>query len=494
MAHPNLLLITTDQQRGDTLGVDGNPVVRTPVLDRLARQGVYFTAAYSEAPVCVPMRSCWMLGRHPLTLGQNRWRARAFPPGETLTDALGAADYHCGVFGKRHFHPVREPYGFHEMKIHESGRMAEETDDDYFVWLRRHTDWGGYSRAHGVGNNDVFAAPSLIPEPEYISSWTARETTLFLERHAEQRPQRPFFCWCSFSKPHSPYDPPRPFDSMYRPQEVPGPYLLPGGIADELPVNQRRIHHYTWHTLSEAQMRASKAYYYGVISHIDLCVGRILRALDATGLRENTIVAFTSDHGDMMGDHHQYFKSTFYEGSARVPFIVHVPERLRPGLGVVREGAQAEPVGVSTLMPTLLDLVGVAKPATATADSLLPALRGGPAPAGGEVVGAYGLTPGGPSHSAMLRWEWFKYIYWQPGDHRQLFDVVADPGELANLAEQREYRHIADEAHDRLERRLAEFPFGRDEVLVHGKLTGAPFDPPANWSAPIHGPWGRRGF
>jgi len=493
-SYPNLLLITTDQQRGDALGADGNPVIRTPALDGLARGGVFFKAAYSEAPVCVPMRSCWMLGHHPLTLGQNRWRTRAFPPGQTLSEHLGAAGYRCGVFGKRHFHPTKEPYGFHEMQVHESGRMPEEMDDDYLAWLRRETDWGGYSRAHGVGNNDVFAAPSVIPEPEYVSSWVARETVQFLERHSRDRGGQPFFCWCSFNKPHSPYDPPRPFDTLYRPQDVPAPYLMPGGMEDELPINQRRILYYTWQTIGEAQMRASKACYYGVITHIDVCVGRVLRALDRLGLREDTVIAFTSDHGDMMGDHNQYFKSTFYEGSARVPYIVNVPEAWRGRRGIVRAGRQGEPVGVSTLMPTLLDLAGVPRPETATADSLLPMLRGGAAPQNGEVAAAYDILPGTPGHSAMLRWGRFKYIYWQPGDHRQLFDVEADPGELTDLAEQEAFKGVAEEAHRRLERRLAEYPFGRDEVLVEGRLTGAPFDPPENWHPPIKGPWGRRSF
>jgi len=145
-------------------------------------------------------------------------------------------------------------------------------------------------------------------------------------------------------------------------------------------------------------------------------------------------------------------------------------------------------------MPTLLDLAGVPRPETATADSLLPMFQGGAAPQNGEVAAAYDIMPGTPGHSAMLRWGRFKYIYWQPGDHRQLFDVEADPGELTNLAEQGAFRGVAEEAHRRLERRLAGYPFGRDEVLIEGRLTGAPFDPPETWHPPIKGPWGRRSF
>ena len=495
-ARPNILLITTDQQRGDALGIDGNPTLRTPVLDGLARAGIWFRNAYSEAPVCVPMRSCWMTGRHPLALGQNRWRGDPFTRGEILPDALSAAGYRTGVFGKRHFSPAREPYGFDEMLIHESGRMGadREMDDDYLAYLRRETDWGGYSRGHGVGNNDVYAAASLIPEPEHVSSWTAGESVGFLERHARERPDQPFFCWCSFNKPHSPYDPPHPYDTLYGPQDAPAPAVMPNGVDDELPVNQRRIRHYTWQTIGEEQMRASLAYYYGLITHIDVCVGRLVQALMRLGLRDDTIIAFTSDHGDMMGDHNQYFKTTFYEGSARVPYVFYLPERVRDEREVSVTGRVAAPVGVSSLMPTLLDLAAVPKPATADGDTLLDAMRGGEAPNDGEVAAAYGLLPEqcGPGHSAMLRWDRYKYIYWQPGACGQLFDVEADPGELNDLADVDGYREMAAEAHTRLERRLGGYAYGRSEVLSDGTLVGALFSPPDSWSAPVKGPWGRR--
>ena len=157
-------------------------------------------------------------------------------------------------------------------------------------------------------------------------------------------------------------------------------------------------------------------------------------------------------------------------------------------------GEASAPVGVSSLMPTLLDLAGVQKPPTADAVSLTEAMRGGEAPHGGEVAAAYALMPegAGPGHSAMLRWERYKYIYWQPGEHGQLFDVEADPGELTDLAEHPEYRELAAQAHARLESRLAEYPHGRSEVLSDGRLTGAPFDPPEDWSPAIRGRWGRR--
>ncbi|MCZ7645515.1 MAG: sulfatase-like hydrolase/transferase [Planctomycetota bacterium] len=473
MAQPlNILLITTDQQRGDCLGIDGNPVLHTPYLDGLARAegGAFFSAAYAEAPACVPQRTAWMLGQHPLTCGQNRWRGREWKTPETLTGCLAEQGYRVGVFGKRHFLPVREPYGAHELKIYESGRHDEDPDD-FLLYLRRETEWGGYSRAHAIGNNDIFAAASPLPEQHHPSTWTARESAGFLERHAKERPGQPFFLWTSFNKPHSPYDPPQPYDRMYRPQDMPGPAWFEK-LEDEIGPSQRAARHYTWDTMGAEQVKVTRAHYYGMISHIDLCIGRVLKKLDQYGLRENTVIAFTSDHGDMLGDHHMYFKGNFFEGASRVPYVWWVPPKRGQELNLKARGRVAAPVGVSTLGPSLLEAAGAEKPKTFDAGSVLPWLQESRGPAQAEVVTGYGHDKG---HTAMLRWERFKYLYWQPGDIRQLFDMQADPGEMNNLALKPEHKALAAEAHARLERRLAEYPFGRSEVLdAGGKLRGLP--------------------
>ena len=489
----NILLITTDQQRGDSLGVTGNPVIRTPCLDALARDrnGLCFTNAYAEAPACVPQRTAWLTGRHPLSCRQNQWREIPCTTSETVSGVLAAQGWYCGVFGKRHFTPIREPYGFHEMKIYESGRHPVE-EDDYLMYLRDQTEWGGYSRAHSVGNNDIFAAASILPEREYPSSWVARESAGFLERHTRERAGQPFFLWTSFNKPHSPYDPPQPYDRLYRPQQMPRPHLPQGGLAAEIAPIQHVARHYTWDTMGVEQMLTSRAYYYGLISHIDDCIQRVIATLDRLGLRDNTLIAFTSDHGDMMGDHHLFFKAQYLEGSARVPYLWWIPEVCRKAQGVSAAGTITAPVGVSGVTPTLLDLAGADKAPSMDADSLLPLLRGEADPAKCEVAAAYSGYQF-DRHSAMLRWDRWKYIYWQLGDIRQLFDLPNDPGELHNLAEDASHRALADEAHRRLEERLAQYPAGRDEVLDRdGKLTGGPFVVPETYQPPIRGPWGRR--
>ena len=489
----NILLITTDQQRGDTLGIDGNPVVQTHALDGLARDpaGVYFTAAYAEAPVCVPQRTAWMLCQHPLACGQNQWRERPWKTAETLTGILAAQGWYCGVFGKRHFTPVREPYGCHEMKIYESGRNGVD-EEDYLMYLRDETEWGGYSRGHSVGNNEILAAGSLLPEGVYPTSWITRESLSFLERHAKERKEQPFFLWTSYNKPHSPYDPPHPYDRLYRPQDVPLPYLPEGGLAAEIQLIQDEAKYRSYDMHSVAQMCAARAYYYGLVTQIDHNIGHILKVLDKLRLRERTIIAFTADHGDLMGDHHLFFKSTFHEGSARVPYIWWLPPACRATQKLTLSGRQPLPVGVSSLGPSLLDFSGAEKPKSANAESLAPLLQGRADPAKQSVIGAYSFVER-DRYSAMLRWEHWKYIFWQLGDIPQLFDLSKDPGELHNLAGHPRHRALAQQAHKRLERALSEYPSGRAEVLDKaGKLSGVPYATPQKYQYPVQKQWGRR--
>lgn len=489
----NVLLITTDQQRGDTLGVDGNPVIQTRALDGLARDpcGVYFTSAYAEAPVCVPQRTAWMLGQHPLSCGQARWRTQTWNTSETLSGAFAEQGWYCAIFGKRHFHPVRERYGFHEMKIYESGRNSVE-QEDYLMYLRDETEWGGYSRAHSVGNNEIQPAASLLPEYVYPTSWITRESIGFLERHAKERKDQPFFLWTSYNKPHSPYDPPHPYDRLYRPQDMPAPFRPEGGLDAEIEPIRHEARHRSYDLQSVEQVRAARAYYYGMITQIDHQIGHILKVLEKLGLRERTLIAFTADHGDLMGDHHLYFKGTFHEGSSRVPYVWWLPPACRAAHNLTSAGRQALPIGVSSLGPSLLDLSGAEKPKSATAESLLPLLSGRANPAGQSVIGVYDHLQG-DKFSAMLRWGNWKYIFWQLGNIPQLFDLSKDPGELNNLAEQPAYRGLAQEAHARLEQALAQYPSACSEVLDQaGKLIGVPYVVPKEYETLVQRKWGRR--
>ena len=218
---PHVLLITTDQQRGDCTGIDGHSILETPHLDQLANEGVYFPKAYSPCPVCIPARVVIMTGQSPYRAGYfwNTTKPMTFT--ETLASILGRLGYQTQLVGKAHFFPHRSRMGFDNTIINESGRYRE--GDDYHRWLMK-TPYAGLERATSIGNNDVFARRSVVPETHHVNTWTANTCIDFLDR---RDPTCPFFLWMSFSRPHSQYDPPAPYDAWYDLGDVPRPIQTP---------------------------------------------------------------------------------------------------------------------------------------------------------------------------------------------------------------------------------------------------------------------------
>ncbi len=225
---PNILLITADQMRWDTMGCAGNRIVRTPALDQLAARGIRFTNAFSPNPICVPARASIMTGNYPQVCTGKKVNAGAVKEGQPLlTQILKSVGYRCYAEGKLHFNPYSAPgkprhlLGFEEVDLHESGRILQCFDpqgklrgvEDYFDYLSD-VGWHGYARGHGVGNNDVRPCASPLPAEHYVDHWIADRTIDRIRKHTQERAESPFFLWMSSPKPHSPYDPPRPFDNM----------------------------------------------------------------------------------------------------------------------------------------------------------------------------------------------------------------------------------------------------------------------------------------
>jgi len=488
---PNVLLITTDQHRADCIGADRTTSIRTPNLDRLAAGGVVFEAAYSETPVCVPCRMVWMTGRHPWDIGQDVWTNGAPTPAESLPGAFARAGYHAAGLGKMHVTPPREMCGFHERQVNESGRMWPPLGhDDYNLWLENETDWGGYSRGHNVGNNEVFGTVSPLPEPLHVNSWTAQITVDYLRRSAAERPDQPFFAFMSFSRPHSPYDPPRPWDGCYSPLEMPAPYGKLGDLDSEPPVIRTRALEMGLDRMGLEQVSVSRAAYWGQITHIDECIGRVLRELEALGLAENTAVMFSADHGDMMGDHNNFFKGNFYDGSARVPMLAYMPPAMRERFGVEAGARVSHPVGAERLHGTLLEMAGIEPCEAVTGKGMIADWRG-EAPSERYVFGCYG--GGNTGYTLMARGERFKYIWWQGGGVEQFFDMKADPAEEKNLAGDAQFASNLAEHRAALVEHLGRFERTEGRVLEDGRLKS--FD----WTEeherpPFRGPWGRRPY
>lgn len=423
---PNILFLMADQHRADCVGVDGNAVIRTPNLDRIASEGIRFRHAYSSTPTCTPARAALLTGLSPWhhgLLGTGPvGRKYAF----TLPQALRDSGYYTQVIGKCHYAPQRNLHGFHHGILDESGRVGSvDFRSDYRAWF--------YSQAPnldpdatGVGFNDYKGKAYVLPERLHPTAWTADVAVNFLKTY--QRPE-PFFLKVSFARPHSPYDPPERWMRRYGETNLPAAKV--GEWVPEEYARRSWERDDIWHgDMGPAETRTARQAYYGSVSFIDEHIGRILEALEQRGQLENTLILYTSDHGDMTGDHHLWRKSYPYEASARIPMLMRWPKGLvSAGRGMVSE----KPVEIRDIAATCLDAAGATTAHKLDGLSMLNAARGR-----GEWRQfidlehdvCYDIT----NHWNALTDGRTKYIFHARSGQEQLFDVGGDPRELADLA------------------------------------------------------------
>ena len=417
---PNILLLMTDQHRADCLGIEGHPVVQTPHLDAVAAEGTRFNHAYAACPVCVPARRTLMTGQRPARHGVlMNYSTHLNAP--TLPGELGKAGYQTHLVGKLHLWPFRKLYGFHSSDKADSSKAGG--DSDYQRFLRRegiHTPRA--SSAHGVNSNSWVARPWHLPEHLHFSNWCADRAIDFLER---RDPTLPFFLKVSFIHPHQPCTPPRDYWDRYMDMKLPEPFVGDWARFTDAPVpGQSAFDAWRWWPNPE-QVRQFRAGYYGCINHIDDQIGRILHILPP-----NTVILFTSDHGEMAGDHQWLRKRNAWEGSARIPFFVRFPKifNLRGG------HICPQPVELMDVMPTLLDAAGAPAPDTMDGRSLMPLLRGEPVAWRDYVHGECAAVPTLNSGMQYVTDGLRKYV-WLPGRGEEFFfDLVSDPREMHNLA------------------------------------------------------------
>lgn len=424
MSRPNLLLVTTDQQRRDTIGPDAPSFLRTPHLDQLAREGIRYDRAYATTPICVPSRISLLTGQSALRHGMvvNGASSSVLPPGApTLPARLGALGYSAAAIGKMHFYPPRARHGFEELVL----------PDDYYRWARRQP--GVNPMRHGIGQNELHPAMATVPEAQTLTSWLSEQAVDYI--HYRRDPTRPFFLWLSYSKPHPPLDPPEPYYSMYRDAAIPDPVV--GDWADDPPAAfGRQRHRGSVDELDAATVRAARAASYGLVTQIDFNLGRVLAALQDVGELANTTIVFTSDHGEYLGDHRTSNKIFFHEPSAGIPMVV------RPAAGDARVPAGTTVSTVASLedvLPTLLiaaggdvpgddtdgvDLIGLAADAATGAAAPREVVGIAHGDAGPEDVPYYFALTDGVT----------KYIWYPEGGAEQLFDLGHDPPERHDLA------------------------------------------------------------
>lgn len=471
MAQPNILLITTDQQRYETLSAVGAAVGRTPHLDALARRGALFDHCYIQNTVCIPSRACLQTGRYPHQHGVTYMeseidRTPGLPHWEwTFFERLRAAGYHTAGFGKIHMMPER---GFDTLQVTggKGQRWTQSTGlpigpaplgPQYAAWLEsRHP--GSYERLYEARRRPEYkeylsAVPHPLPASEHVETWIGNNTVDFLS----SPPAQPWFAWCGFTGPHGPLDVPPEYLDRYRPEEMPLPAHWEHDLSDRFPYRGRQPRSLT----PEWEMKARRwmAYYHALMDLLDDQVGRILAVMDRRNLWENTLVLFTTDHGEMRGDFGLYGKGNFYEAVVRAPTIV-VP----PG-GRVAAPRFEGLVEMFDLAPTALDYAGLPLPPHMAARSLRPELETGQG--GREAVFCEFVTNDQQRRGVCVRTGRHKLALWTEGAARggELYDLAEDPQELVNRYDDPALANVQRELSERIVSRWLEVdaPAPREE-------------------------------
>ena len=446
---PNILWICTDQQRYDTIGALGNPHVSTPNIDRLVQDGVAFTHAFCQSPICTPSRASFLTGMYPSTVHVNGNGNEHFPDNPPLvTRMLAEAGYDCGLIGKLH---LASAYGRVERRANDGYRYWQYSHAPRDDWEKGH-DYADWVRAKGYILGELIANVEGVPAELHQTTWCAEKTIEFIREHREQ----PWLASVNIYDPHPPFNPPQSYREMFDPSEMPGPlfretdleqqrkleaadFQSKGRSPDKLdiknpivPQSPSSLATVDADTLGARDAKSLQAAYYAMIKLIDDQVGRILETLEETGQREQTVILFTSDHGEMLGDHGLIQKGCrFYEGLVRVPLIFSWPGHFESGL---KSDALVELLDKA---PTLLELTGLKLPDRRQGRSLLPILQG-------EVSGDHHRDfvrceyydavdmPDG-TFATMYRDRSHKLVVYHGHQHGELYDLEADPGEFENL-------------------------------------------------------------
>jgi len=430
---PNILILHTDQQRWDTIRAAGNAAMHTPNLDRLAARGALLERCYVQNPVCMPSRASLLSGRYPSATTVTSNGIEMPQDIRCIQHMLGDAGYFTGVIGKLHFlnHSARDHrrahprYGFDHLQICDEPGCYR---DAYREWVREQdpaqldavncglpparAQWEQMMRWEGTVREPVERegfTPQVFAGDDRLTNacFVADRSVQFLR----ERGERPWMLFAGFYHPHSPLIPPRSCVDLYEGVEIPPPV---------------RAEHEGIHRLlegrSDADILEMRRYYYAMVSDVDRNVGRILDDLDERGMTEDTVVVFTSDHGDYMGDHGKVGKGTpGYDCIMRVPCLISYPGEIEPG---TRVGGLVEAVD---LVPTLLDYAGVVREPELQGRSMRPLLEGDASAARDSVYAEY-TRPGSPSW-AQVRTDRWMYCANTAG-RELLFDLEADPHEL----------------------------------------------------------------
>jgi arylsulfatase len=454
MDKPNVLLVVTDHWPGALLGAAGHPAIMTPTLDQLAANGVRFSRAYTECPVCGPARRSIMTGMSPRAHGDREF---AFPPlpSPTLAQTFRDNGYQAHAVGKIHVHPQRLRIGFDDVVLDEEGRTHHGIIDDYESFLGENGS-AGQQFMHGMSNNEYSFRPWHLSERLHVTNWATHETCRAIRR---RDPSRPAFWYVGYRHPHPPLVPLQAYLDLYRDIPVDAPFTGDWARdARQLPYLLRKDQA-SRPACPDALIPGIRRAFYALCTHIDHQLRTIIGTLREEGVLDNTIIMFTSDHGDMLGNHGLWAKQKFFESSANIPMIlcgVAGCKRVR------HHRVDDRLVGLQDIMPTLLELAGVPIPKSVTGLSAVGDARR---------PYLYGENRERVHASRMIHDGRFKLIYYAVGNRMQLFDLHEDPQELRDLGTSKEHKAIREDLTQLLIKEL----YGADvEWLKDGRLIGLP--------------------
>lgn len=429
----NVLVIMSDEHRPDALGAAGHPLVQTPALDRLAAEGTRFSSVSCASPLCAPSRAAFATGRyvHETGFWDNATPYDGTP--ETWGHHLAANGVDVATVGKLDFDPDAD-HGF-------DARLPEHRDRPDVYGLHRDP-----VKQRESGRERILAAGPADGSAWYEDREEARTEAAiqFLEERAASGNDEPWVLGLNYILPHFPLEVDREYYELYPESAVDLPVDYPPG--DDHPILEELRYHFDGLDVEEDVLRRTRAAYYGLCTALDGYVGRVLDTLDDLGLADDTLVVYTSDHGEPLGDHGIWWKCCMYEPSVAVPAIVRGPSV---------EGGQVvdEPVSLLDLVPTISDAVGVDSYPAWRGQSLLPVVRGereaDPERAVFSEYHAHGTSRG----MYMVHQGDYKYVYY-PENPPQLFHLGDDPDELTNLANDPAHAEVRERLHRELTRRV----------------------------------------
>lgn len=425
----NIVLLMCDQYRGDCLSFCDHPIVKTPYLDTLAKEGVYFQHAYSACPSCIPARAALLTGR-----SQDRHGRLGYEDGvdwnydHYLAQEFSNAGYQTQCIGKMHVHPARSQCGFQNIILHDGylgynrnqnipHYLHQDVCDDYLYDLRKVLGPEADVTAAGIDCNSYLTHPWIYPEHLHPTNWVVDKSIRFLETRDRKKP---FFLMSSFVRPHQPLDAPQSYFDLYKDKELNAP--ASGDWDDE--IHQKSTSFDSIYGSDDEQLKHdAMAGYYASITHVDHQIGRLLTALKEDGCYEDTIILFVSDHGEMLFDHQLWRKVFPYQGSIHVPLLMRIGKHIADIPAHIND----EVVELRDIMPTLLELNGITIPETCDGISLVPQIYQEQQETRPYLHGEHEFHSGLSNHYIVTKTD--KYIWYSETGKEQYFDLVKDPKE-----------------------------------------------------------------